>query len=495
MSHTVNRSSSIAAWVAILAFFLTASPAPAQDETNTKPIKPRNIIIIFADDVAWNDLSCYGATHIQTPNLDRLAAQGIRFTDAHVASPFCSASRYALLSGDVAVRNAKVKPVLQPGDPYVFSDNQINLPRLMKKANYTTALIGKWHLGIGATTGSQDWNGVLRPGALEAGFDYFYGYSTTNDRTPCVYIDQDRVVNLDPNDPLVVTQLADETLGTSHMVAGIRRATAQKGGASATWKDEQMAVHFTEKVVQYIETHRSEPFFLLFTSHNIHNPTRPHPRFQGTSRAGQRGDTVHELDWSVGEILKKLDALSLTDDTLILFSSDNGGAGKRPDNPSEHDFGGPFRGQKSTPYEGGCRVPTILSWRSQVRGGQVSDVTWSMLDVLASFAALTGQTLEPNEALDSWNMLPALLGKDTKQSRPFLMTIGGRYNYLAKTIRQDGWKLIDYTEQPGKPELFHLERDLGETTDRAADFSEKVRLLREALNRELSRTTTVSGQR
>jgi arylsulfatase A-like enzyme len=438
-----------------------AEPAPAR--------RPRNVILILTDDVGWGDLGCYGAKKIRTPNLDRLAAEGLRFTDAHVTEPICSASRYSLLAGEYTFRAAQDPTykrgisVLGPMSPLVLRTDRPTLASLMKKAGYATGIVGKWHLGLGKPGVGPDYNGEIAPGPIEVGFDSFFGYAATNDRTPCVYIENHRVVGLDPKDPIRMTGNDPEM---TNVINNIRRHTRMAGGKAALWKDEEMGEVLTGKACQFIERHRDRPFFLYFATHYIHHPCVPNPRFWNTSEAGPRGDFVQELDWSVGEVMKALDRFGLARDTLVLFSSDNGATidnqfrtpewnQKYPaDKEKDHPFNGPWRGGKYGAFEGGHRVPLLARWPERIAAGKVSDALISLVDLRATFAAMTGQSLSENDAVDSLDMLPALL--DGKPGREWL--------YSSGSIREGPWKLV-----AGRKTLYNLGTDPGENTNVHAD--------------------------
>ena len=370
-----------------------------------------NIVLIYADDLGYGDVGCYGATRVRTPNIDRLAREGLRFTDAHAPSSTCTPSRYALLTGEYAWRR-KGTGVL-PGDAaLIIEPGRETLPAMLKRAGYITGVVGKWHLGLGA--GSIDWNGAIKPGPLEIGFDSAFIMAATGDRVPCVFISDHNVVGLDPHDPIRVSYgkpIGDEPTGAANpellkvkpshghnqtIVGGISRIGYMTGGKAARWVDKDMANVFTREAVAFIERHAAAPFFLEFATHDIHVPREPHPQFAGTSKCGVRGDVIQELDWSVGQILETLDRLKLTDRTLVLFTSDNGpvvddgyadGAVRDLDG---HRPAGPLRGGKYSLFEGGTREPFLVRCPGRVRPG-LSDALVNQVDLLASLASLTGQ--------------------------------------------------------------------------------------------------------
>lgn len=484
----------------LLSLLLAASFCTAADTTpGTLP----NIVLIYADDIGLGDLSCYGATAVSTPNVDRLAKEGLLFTDAHSSSGSCSPSRYSMLTGEYAFRK-KGTGVL-PGDAaLIIEPGRPTLPSILQDAGYATAAIGKWHLGLGATKGGQDWNGEIKPGPLEVGFDYSFIMAATPDRVPCVYVENHRVFGLDAGDPIKVSYTKPfpgeptgkkdrESLAMdwSHnhnqgIVNGIPRMGFMTGGKAALWKDEDMADVFTDQALSFIEREKARPFFLYLSMHNIHVPRAPHPRFAGKTGMGPRGDALVEFDACVGRIMEKLGALHLADNTLVLVSSDNGPVlddGYQDDaneKLGDHQPAGAYRGGKYSRFEGGTRVPLIVWWPGKVKPG-VSDALISQVDFPASFAALAGQTPDTATMPDSLNMLPVLLG-ESRDGRDSLVEFGGglalrsgRWKYVAPGKIRDGlgpWKDLTIP-QPGF--LFDLSADPGETKDLAAAHPEKVR--------------------
>ena len=473
-----------------------AADAPAA------PKRP-NVIVILADDLGYGDVGCYGATKVKTPNLDRLAAQGLRFTDGHASSATCTPSRYALLTGEYAWRRKGTN--ILPGDaPLVIEPGRATLPSVLKSTGYATGVVGKWHLGLGPAGGRADWNGDITPGALDLGFDYAFLIPATGDRVPCVYVENRRVVGLDPADPIRVsygTKVGDEPTGkenpdllkvtTTHghdntIVNGIGRIGFMAGGKSARWVDQDMADVVTAKAVQFIERQKDGPFFLFFSTHDVHVPRAPHARFAGTSGCGVRGDVIHQLDWSVGQVMNALDRLKLADDTLVLFSSDTGPvvddgyADGSVESLNGHVPAGPLRGGKYTLYEGGTRVPFIVRYPRRVKPG-VSDALVCQVDLMASLAALAGKDAPGAGGPDGMNVLPALLGQPGAAGRDSLIEQGGG---VALAVRKGPWKLIPRNNRPAAAELYNLAEDLGETRNVAAERPEVVRelssLLREA---------------
>ena len=500
----------------IMLFLLLAGlitlPAVAFAASRRNP----NIVLIYTDDVGYGDLSCYGAQQISTPQLDRLAAEGLRFTDAHCTSATCTPSRFGLLTGQYPWRRARAR-ILRGDAPLLIAPGTHTIASVLKSVGYSTAVVGKWHLGLG--DGNVDWNAEVKPGPLEIGFDYSFLIPATGDRVPCVYLENYRVVGLDPADPITVSYgmpIPGEPTGKTHpellkmrpsrghnmsIVNGISRKGHMKGGKSALWVDEDMADVITERAVKFIaeQSEKEAPFFLFFSTHDIHVPRAPHSRFVGKSNCGPRGDTMVEIDWCVGELSKALAKHGFADNTLILFSSDNGPVlddGYQDDaieKRNGHEPAGPWRAGKYSSFEGGTRVPLIAHYPKVIEPG-VSSALFSQVDLLASLAELTGATLPAAAGPDSLNALPALIGKD-KTGRGDLVSQGG-----GLSLRVGPWKYIPPGQKildglgPWKRAnsgatgmLFNVELDPGETTNlvdkhprRAKEFAARLKAIRTA---------------
>jgi arylsulfatase A-like enzyme len=464
--------------------------------------KPPNIVIILADDIGYGDFGCYGATAIKTPSVDRLAREGVRMTDAHSSAAVCTPTRYALITGQYAWRNPAADHILDGEAPLAIDPKTITLPRLLKQAGYATGLVGKWHIGLGQ--GDLDFNREIRPGPPELGFDYAFFFPATGDRTPCVFIENHRVVGLDPRDPIQVSyshKVGDEPTGREHpelltmraayghdgtIINGIGRIGFMSGGLAARWKDEQMAETLTDKAVRFIEGNKDRPFFLYFATHDIHVPRVPGPRLRGTSGCGVRGDVVQEFDASVAAVLATLDRLHLADNTLVIVSSDNGGivedgyvdgSAAKVDG---HRCNGPLRGFKGDLWEGGHREPLVARWPGRIRPGSTSHQLICLVDMLATLAAVAGRSVPPAAGPDSFNVLPAFLGTcGEKPLRDHLVVQS--YSSQRLAIRQGPWKFIPASGPPGgkrRPaggaQLYNLADDLGETKNLAAANPEKA---------------------
>ncbi len=489
-------------------FFLRLSGGALASRMHAAPARP-NIVLIYADDVGYGDLGCYGATSVKTPNLDRLAASGVRFTDAHSSSATCTPSRYSMLTGEYAWRK-KGTGVL-PGDAGLIIDpRRPSLPRMLQSAGYRTGVVGKWHLGLGS--GKVDWNTEIRPGPLELGFDSAFIMPATGDRVPCVYVKDRRVVDLDPNDPVKVDYekpFAGEPTGrqnpellkmrASHghnmaIVNGVGRIGYMSGGKSALWVDENMADTFTQNALQFLEQNRANPFFLYFATHDIHVPRLPNHRFAGKTTMGPRGDAIAELDWCVGQVLDRLDRLGLAEKTLVWFSSDNGPVvddgyqDEAVEKLGSHKPAGPLRGGTYSNFDGGTRVPLIARWPGRIQPG-VSGALIGHQDFFASLASLTGQRLSSDAAPDSFNVLPALLG-ESGVGRETIVE-----HARALSMRKGDWKMIEPSSGPKiqvstntelgtgpEPQLYQVSKDRHEQHDLAAQFPDKVKELSTLLN-------------
>ena len=323
-------------------FLLILGITPFAHSVDATQLDKPNVVIIYGDDVGFADVGVNGSKLIPTPNIDKLASEGLNFSDAHCAAATCTPSRYSLLTGVHGFRDGV--SILPPNAPLSIATDILTLPKLFRKAGYATGVVGKWHLGIGEEGVATDWNGDVKPGPFEIGFDYSFLLPSTNDRVPCVYVDGHRVVNLDPNDPLFVgwskkavdrpgsTPYPDgqtnrdamtyyqSSHGHNHSVInGIGRIGYMAGGKAALWNDETMADAFVNKAKAYIADNKNNPFFLYFSSQDIHVPRAPHPRFQGVTGLGHRGDAMVQFDWSTGEILDVLEEHGLSENTIVIL--------------------------------------------------------------------------------------------------------------------------------------------------------------------------------
>ncbi|HMF69939.1 MAG TPA: arylsulfatase, partial [Flavitalea sp.] len=433
-------------------------------QVNTTAKQKPNIVIVYTDDLGYGDLSCYGAKNVATPNIDRLAKTGTRFTHAHATSATCTPSRFSLLTGTYAWR--KKGTGVAPGDAaLIIPIDKVTLPSVLQKAGYTTGVVGKWHLGLGPA-GGPDWNNEIKPGPLEIGFNYSFILPATVDRVPCIYIENHHTVNADPADPISVSYkqkignwpTGKENPGLLKMkpshghdqtiVNGISRIGFMTGGKKALWSDEDISDVITAKSLDFINRNKTKPFFLLVTTHDVHVPRVPHPRFAGKSGMGPRGDVILELDEAIGTILKTLDSLHLTENTLFIFTSDNGPVvddGYKDDAVEKlngHKPAGPLRGGKYSSFDAGTRVPFLVSWPGHLKAGSISNALFSHVDLLASLAKLTGQMLKKEDAPDSFDML-ATLTNQTQKDRKFLVEHANSLSVI-----RGQWKYIEPSDGP-----------------------------------------------
>ncbi len=502
------------------AFLLMSTVSLAAAVTAEAPTKP-NIIIILADDLGAGDVSCAGATRIKTPHIDRLAAEGVRFTQGYAPSATCTPSRYSMLTGEYAWRQkAKVNTILDGDAPLCIEPGRLTLPTFLRQAGYFTGVVGKWHLGLGDGVTRLDFNGEVKPGPLEIGYDYSHIIPATVDRVPSVWIENHRVRNLDPADPIqvsYVTNLGDEPTGLQRpdllkqgadrqhsgtIINGISRIGYMKGGHKARFKDEELATTVLAKSVEFIERQKDRPFFLTMGLFEPHVPRVAEPPFVGVSGSGVRGDVIQQVDWQVGEIMKTLDRLDLAKNTIVLFSSDNGPilfdgyTDRSVEDLNGHQPTAGLRGWKYLTFEGGCRVPFIVRWPAQIRP-RVSDQIINLVDVFATLAKIVGREYPAQTAPDSLDLSAVLLGQTQENVRDHtvLHGIGG----LA--LRQGDWKYIPATLTSGgigsganaaderfaaanipEPLLFNLATDPNETANLFANYPEKAKELANRLD-------------
>lgn len=474
----------------------------------TSPRKPRNIVFILADDLGWGDVSCYGTTPNLTPFIDGYAQQGVLFTDAHSPASTCTPTRYAIFTGCYAWRRPGTG--IAQGDAALLINPELEtLPKLMQRSGMVTGAIGKWHLGMGLGPGKTNWNAPIKPSANDIGFDYTFLMAATADRTPCVYVEDGRVVNLDPNDPIEVnyhrnypgepdgvrdraTLKMDWHHGHNQAVVnGIGRIGYMKGGEKARWVDEDMADIFVDKACQFIEKHQAEPFFLYLGTNDIHVPRVPHPRFVGSTPFGPRGDATRQFDDSVRRVIEKLRALGLEKETLVVISSDNGPVvndgymDEAVEKLGDHRPAAHWRGTKYTPFEGGHRVPFIAVWEGQIPAGKRSHALISLVDLGHTFATLRGVTPAHDALPDSFDVHEALLDPEKASPRRAIISQDWYMSY-----REGEWKYVVPRRAGNAPgettnllngELYHLTEDCSETKNVVAQYPEKAKALFQSL--------------
>jgi arylsulfatase A-like enzyme len=476
-------------------------------------VKP-NIVIIYIDDLGYGDISVNGAIGVKTPAIDRLASKGMNFSDAHCSSATCTPSRFSLLTGSYAFRS---NAAVLPGDaPMLLKPEKETLPAMLQRAGYKTAVVGKWHLGLG--NGNVDWNKEIKLGPREVGFDYSFLIPATGDRVPCVFVENQKVVGVESNDPIQVSytspltgyptgkerpDLLKVSADPEHsmtIVNGVSRIGYMNGGEKALWKDEDFSFILTDKAKSFITKNKDNQFFLYLAYHDIHVPRIPNKRFEGITGMGARGDAIAQMDWCTGQIIEHLEMLGISENTLIIFSSDNGPvlddgyADKAVELLGNHKPAGPFRGAKYSIYEAGTRMPTIVYWPGVVKPG-VSNALLNQVDLYASLANLVGIEINPAVAPDSENHMDAWLGK-TQKGRDWMLEEAFTY-----AIRKGDWKFImpRPSSEPGwlknknvqsgiskEIQLYNLKKDIGETKNVAAEYPELVKEMQEKLEKMIS---------
>ena len=472
-----------------------------------------NVILLLADDIGYGDLSPYGEPTIYTPQVERLAKRGVRFTDAHAVAATSTPSRYSLLTGHYSWRRNDTG--VADGDAgMIIRPEQQTIADLFRQKGYVTGAVGKWHLGLADKTAAQDWNGHITPGPTDIGFDYSYIMAATGDRVPCVWVENERVVGLDPTDSLFVSYRAPfegEPLGSTHpelltklhpspnhghnqaVVNGISRIGYMKGGHGARWEDENIADSITEHAVRFIKDHADEPFFLYLGTNDIHVPRYPHPRFVGKSGMGPRGDAILQFDYTVGAVLDALEHEGIADNTLIILTSDNGPvvddgyADQAVELLGNHRPWGSLRGGKYSNFEAGTRVPLIVSWPRKVKSG-VSGALISHIDLFASIAALLDVSPEVGAGVDSRNALPALLGNDSIGREYVIEKAGsisvydGEWKYIAPS---NGYAYNRLTNielgNSRQPQLYHISTDIGEQHNVASEYPHVVERMKKII--------------
>jgi arylsulfatase A-like enzyme len=493
--------------VASTGFLIQSGCTPKEKISKTElPEKP-NIVIILADDLGFGDVGCYGSVTIKTPNIDKLAASGLRFTNGYCTSATSTPSRLALLTGRYPWRNERARVL--PGDaPLLIDPATTTMPKMLQNAGYATGIVGKWHLGLGS--GQIDWNRKISPGPNEAGFSYSYIMAATNDRCPTVFIENGTVVGLDPKDPIEVSyrnNFPGEPTGKDNpdkirmgltqghagtIVNGVSRIGFMKGGKKARWTDEYMVDTFLLKAQKFVEVNRTNPFFLYYALHEPHVPRVPNQKFAGKSGSGPRGDAILEADWAVGEFMKAIERMGLARNTIVILTSDNGPvlddgyADQAVELNGTHTPWGPMRGGKYSLHDAGTHVPFLVSWPDHIKPG-VSEALVCQVDFAATFAALTGQ---PNPGSDSQNTLKAILGKsDTGRTSLILENGSGK-----TLMRENEWIMIP--SYPGEPlykavdietsfspeiQLYDVMGDPGQRKNVATQNPGRVRRMKEGL--------------
>ncbi|AWW29541.1 arylsulfatase [Echinicola strongylocentroti] len=475
----------------------------AESNEANDPQKP-NVVIIYMDDLGYGDMSAYGATALSTPNMDKLANGGVRFTNGYATSATCTPSRYGLLTGSYPWRNKNAR-ILPGTAPLLIGTDQLTIPKMLNSLGYHTGIVGKWHLGLGE--GDVNWNEPISPGPNEVGFDYSYIMAATQDRVPTVYIENGKVANLDPNDPIQVdykNNFPGEPTGKENpdmlkmkwhhghnnsIVNGIPRIGYMKGGEAAKWKDEDMADHFLEKATAYVKTHKDEPFFLYYALQQPHVPRTPHPRFAGKSGLGPRGDVILEADWCIGQFMETLEEQGVLDNTLIIFSSDNGPVlndgyyDEAVEKLGDHTPAGPLRGGKYSLFEAGTRVPFFTYWNGKIEP-KVSDALVSQMDILNSLSSFLGSD---EITKDGEAMMDVFMGESPRGRESLVLEATSR-----TALRKGDWLMIPPYQGPEKNkkvnielgnssdyQLYNLKKDIGQENNLATSNEKKLSELKD----------------
>jgi len=478
--------------LALAALGVGASPAPL----TAAALRP-HILLILVDDLGYGDAGCFNAaSKIPTPAIDGLAAEGMRFTDAHAPGPLCHVSRYGLLTGEYPFRT---DVSVWPQQPVIRRD-QPTIASLLKTRGYHTAMIGKWHLGFAEREPDQSWFG----GPVDCGFDSYFGIRASTDIPPYFYIRDRRVV-----EPPIERIAAGKSEGWSP----IQGAFWREGGIAPNLKLKDVLPRFTREAIQVIEHHRSEgedqPLFLYLALPAPHTPWLPAPDYRNQSGAGLYGDFVVMVDHMIGRVLNALKAAGYAEETLVIFTSDNGPVWYDVDVARYgHDSAGGLRGMKGDAWEAGHRMPFIVRWPGHVKANTTSAQTICFTDLFATFAAITGAPIPDGAGLDSENFLPVLTGDQPESGSvrgPLVMESARGL----RMIRSGPWKLIEGTGSGGfsdsrdnsipgpgpggataanpPGQLYHLVEDRGETTNRYLDHPEVVARLRSEMERVLAR--------
>ncbi|MCM1108416.1 MAG: arylsulfatase [Clostridium sp.] len=507
-----NKYLSLTCISASLMSTVSAQTSPLNGDIHKSSHRP-NVILLVADDLGYGDLECYGAKNIRTPHVNKLARQGIRFTNCHATAATSTPSRYGLLTGEYAWRRPDTD-VAAGNAASIIHPDQYTIADLFHDAGYYTGAIGKWHLGLGEKTGEQDWNGKLTHTPRDLGFDYHYIQAATADRVPCVYLEQDTVANYDPTAPISVsyrTNFEGEPTGASNpgmlklmyshghnhsIVDSISRIGFMKGGGTALWKDENIADSIVEHSIRFINDHKDEPFFLYLATNDVHVPRWPHQRFRGKNAMGLRGDAIAQFDWTVGQVMNALRKAGIEDNTLVILTSDNGPvlddgyADQAEELVNGHSPTGGLRGFKYSGYEGGTMVPFIVRWPKGIKASKVPNGTLlSHIDLFASLGTLLSTQWPEEAAPDSRNQLNQMLGT-SHEHRPWVSELSST---RVICVRNNEWKYIPANNKMTKinwgpdietgnlpvDQLYNMLTDPAETTNLATDRPDVVERMKE----------------
>jgi len=461
-----------------------------------------NVLLIFADDLGYGDVQCYGGK-VKTPNINGLAAEGMQFSKAYLPASVCSPSRYSLLTGRYFWRTPRhpVSGVIGTSSPVAFYQDELTLQGMFQNAGYQTSVFGKWHLGIG-NSGDFNYSQLdITGGPLEYGFDTFFGTAANGDNAPMFLIENRRFFGRKDGDKVSRHQRTDIPWKFRY----------EPWDESVRYKLDEFSNQITERLIDYIETYDAdEPFFIYWPSHIPHKPITPHRKFVGKSGIGPYGDFLLELDANVGDVVQALKKTGQLDNTLIIFTSDNGGLNPRNEafakqwnmdamwqaQKAGHIINGPLSLGKHDVRDGGFRVPFILRWPGHIPAGRVSDALICSTDVMATCAALLNYTLPVDAAVDSVNLLPLWSGKSARSGRDHVIMDGSDGTFA---VRRGKWKFIEKNPAPrpragsGENQLYDLKNDIGETTNLISQYPEVVKELRALLDFERQQVKGLNG--
>lgn len=387
--------------VAALALPFALHAAPNDKKAKEPKAKPPNIVLMLADDLGYGDTGCYGATKLKTPNIDTLATQGVKFTDAHSSAAVCQPTRYGILTGRYHWRAKRTEPALY------FQEGEILLPQVLKDNGYNTAAFGKWHLGWGSgqPLDADFWNGEITPGPLSTGFDYYFGVPQSHSQPPFVFVENTRIYKGDPKDPLLMTK--DQPKHWKY--TGNSGGSAGAKAAHEACDMDRLDLTLANKASEFIAKQTKEkPFFVYIPFYAPHVPLLPAKEFRGSSQAGEYGDFIQQLDKAVGIVLQSLKDNGFDDNTIVIFTSDNGGCYIQETTDAGHRPNADWLGLKADTWEGGHREPFIARWPGRIPAGTICDKLLSLTDLFPTFAAASGVLLPRNAAPDGLNQLPLL---------------------------------------------------------------------------------------
>jgi arylsulfatase A len=459
-----------------------------------------NVLLIFADDLGYGDVQCYGGK-VRTPNIDRLAAEGMRFTKAYLPASVCSPSRYSLLTGRYFWRNPRhpVRGVIGPDSPSAFNDGELTLQKMFRDKGYQTAVFGKWHIGIGKS--GVDWSEMeIKGGALDHGFDTFFGTAANVENHPMFYIKDRTLLGRKPGDK--VTKVPDKKRPW--------KSTYTPWDPSVIYKPDEVSHEVTRRLVEYIETApRDRPFFIYWPTHIPHKPITPHETFTGKTKFGSYGDFLLELDTYVGDVMAALKRAGQLENTLIIFTSDNGGLNPMSESHAKkwhmdpmweaqvarHITNGPLNDGKHSVLDGGFRVPFIVRWPGRIPAGKTTDQLICSTDMMATCAALLDYKLPADAAVDSVDLLPLWTGKSANTKRDHVVLVAPDETFA---ISRGTWKFIEKNPKGRRrgsteDQLYDVEKDIGETRNLVAQHPEVVKAMRKILDDERRQAKGIDG--